>query len=500
MTRGAPAGRGRRAPARWTAATCLASLGLGLALAVGVAPGLGAPPPNDAIAAAEPIEGKSGSRRGTNVEATDEPGEPAYDDGRRSVWYRWVAPASGQFLFETCNASGVQPTTYDTVLAAFAGASPSEFRRVAQNDDACQEQSQIVFEAAAGTTYHVVVAGYEGETGAFTLRWRHLVAPANDAFAQPQTLTGATGTVTGSNQGATLEPGEPAHADESGASVWYVWTAPANLRLTFETCGSSFDTLLVIYTGTSLSTLTRVVQGDDECRLSTRVRLDARAGTTYRIALAGYGEQGTFRLAWLRRPANDDTANAQVVRGPRGTLTGTNVAATREPNEPSRHRATVWYRWRAPSSTTVAFSTCTASFDTVLHVFRTTDSGRLVAVGSNDDGCRGEGVGSLLVVHPAARATYYVGVDGLSGATGTYRLQWGRPPPYAWCVVPDVRGMALAQARTRLERANCALGRVVRVRSTIAPRGRVVSQFPAPSSTRRTYGTRVNVEVSAGRR
>ena len=40
-----------------------------------------------------------------------------------------------------------------------------------------------------------------------------------------------------------------------GQSVWYRWTAPANGPWAFDTRGSSFDTLLGIYTGSSVGGL-----------------------------------------------------------------------------------------------------------------------------------------------------------------------------------------------------------------------------------------------------
>lgn len=471
--------------------------GAACALALGVGAVHAAAPPNDAIATAEVIEGESGTRTGTNVEATLEAGEPTHE-GEHSVWYRWTSPVTSQFVFQTCN-TGAAATTFDTILAIYTGPSVSEWRRLAANDDACSEQSRVTITAEAGTTYHVVVAGYDDdESGRFALTWRRLVAPANDAFAAPQQLTGATGSVVGTNLAATVEVGEPAHGVQSVASVWYTWTSPATAPVTFETCGSTFDTLLAVYTGDAVAALARVGQNDDGCGEGSRVPLAARAGTTYRIAVAGYDDRGDFVLRWLPRPANDDVANARTIRGGAGSLSGSSVGATREAGEPGPQSASVWYQWRAPSSKPIAFETCTSSFDTLLAVYQRTSAGRRV-VRSNDDGCP-RGFGSLVVLHPQRGTTYQVSVDGLSGTTGSFRLAWGRPPRFAWCIVPDVRGRTVLQARTVLENANCALGRIVRIASTIAPRGRIVAQFPLPSSTRRSYGTRVNVEVSTGRR
>ena len=94
-----------------------------------------------------------------------------------------------------------------------------------------------------------------------------LAAPANDNFADAQVAnTGDTNPTSGSNVDATKEAGEPNHAgDAGGASVWYRWTAPSSGAATVDTCDSSFDTLLGVYTGDSVSSLTPVGSSDDGC-------------------------------------------------------------------------------------------------------------------------------------------------------------------------------------------------------------------------------------------
>src|SRR5690349_2416488 len=56
-----------------------------------------------------------------------------------------------------------------------------------------------------------------------------LAQPVNDSFASPTVINGSSGSVSGSNVGATLEPNEPSLAgNPGGQSVWYVWTAPSD--------------------------------------------------------------------------------------------------------------------------------------------------------------------------------------------------------------------------------------------------------------------------------
>ena len=75
--------------------------------------------------------------------------------------------------------------------------------------------------------------------------------------------------------------------------------APADGPVTFSSCGSDHDTVLAVYTGTTLGGLTRLAADDDSCELGARTGVLATAGTTYRIALDGFhGAGGTATLTW----------------------------------------------------------------------------------------------------------------------------------------------------------------------------------------------------------
>src|SRR5207244_6219758 len=101
---------------------------------------------------------------------------------------------------------------------------------------------------------------------------------ANDAFVNAQSISGASGSVTGSNANATKESGEPYHAgDAGGRSVWYYWTAPGSGSVTIDTVGSTFNTLLGVYTGGSVSGLTTVASNEE---ISYGSNLQSRAAFT----------------------------------------------------------------------------------------------------------------------------------------------------------------------------------------------------------------------------
>ena len=158
--------------------------------------------------------------------------------------------------------------------------------------------------------YYIAVDGYGGATGAIVLNWQSVGGgppppppPGDgDVFADAIQISGASGAASGSNVGASKESGEPAHAgNRGGASVWWRWAASATGETTFDTRGSSFDTLLAVYTGASVGSLTRVASNDDIGGgvLQSQVTFTARQGQVYYIAVDGYGgATGTIVLNW----------------------------------------------------------------------------------------------------------------------------------------------------------------------------------------------------------
>jgi hypothetical protein len=69
---------------------------------------------------------------------------------------------------------------------------------------------------------------------------------------------------------------------------------------TFRTVGSSFDTLLAVYTGSALNNLTEVASDEDRGGfLTSEVRFNAVAGTDYQVTVDGFaGASGTVVLGW----------------------------------------------------------------------------------------------------------------------------------------------------------------------------------------------------------
>ena len=89
--------------------------------------------------------------------------------------------------------------------------------------------------------------------------------PINDNFSDALVLIGCGGRVEANNVGATKQTNEPNNSDSPGStrSVWYQWQATTTGSITFDTRGSNFDTVLEIFTGSDVGSLTSIGHNDD---------------------------------------------------------------------------------------------------------------------------------------------------------------------------------------------------------------------------------------------
>src|SRR5262249_49725994 len=123
--------------------------------------------------------------------------------------------------------------------------------------------------------------------------------PSNDNFANRIAISGTNTIVTGSTIGATLEPGEPLHRGYyGGSSVWWRWTSPGPGYVTIDTINSSFDTLLAVYQGTSLTNLVEIASDDNSgSNYTSLVNFHTKSNLVYAIAVDGYdGDAGDIQL------------------------------------------------------------------------------------------------------------------------------------------------------------------------------------------------------------
>jgi hypothetical protein len=248
----------------------------------------------------------------SNFEATKETGEQAagFAAGGHSVWFEWEASITGWVTVSACGESdltamvGVYTGTVVDALTSVVG--PAD-----RGPGFCgYSEGVYTFWATEGTVYNLAVDGSvfylppsaqpSGE-GEFTLRLEATPPPANDDFADAETLSGeiseepdgnriyyASGD--GNNWGAGRQTGEPEHAgDPGGASVWYSWTAPESGKARIGLVNTSLSGAVAVYGGDAVDALSPIAPNDD----GPPVDYPVTAGQTYRIAVDGRYDEAT---------------------------------------------------------------------------------------------------------------------------------------------------------------------------------------------------------------
>lgn len=146
-----------------------------------------APPSNDNFVDAQLITGSSGTSSADITTATIEVAEPLFFDYpplvvHHTLWWKWTAPSTGVFQFDTL----ASPGDPDTRLDVFAGSALGALTLLASKDDATIDitpsdfplRSLVAFEAEVGTEYHIRVGGYrDSSIGPIVLSW--LLKPAH---------------------------------------------------------------------------------------------------------------------------------------------------------------------------------------------------------------------------------------------------------------------------------------------------------------------------------
>jgi hypothetical protein len=181
--------------------------------------------------------------------------------------------------------------------------------------------------------------------------------PPNDHCSNAQVISGASGSVQGTNVGATVSPPSPLCACigyGGGADVWYKWTAPADGTLTVHTTDPSSgpaigDTILALCTGPDCSSLTAFTCNDDTPGLGStnfysECTMSVTAGQVIYVQVDGYSgdacpgvavdaAQGGFTLVWSFSAApptdssNTTCAAAVALTGTSGDRIGDNTLA-----------------------------------------------------------------------------------------------------------------------------------------------------------------------------
>ncbi|WP_437976335.1 MXAN_6577-like cysteine-rich protein [Sorangium sp. So ce295] len=327
--------------------------------------------------------------------------------------YMFTAPAAGKYVFDTFGSG------FNTILELHDGACDGDV--LTCSDDAGEgSQSRATVELRAGQTVVAVIDGFEGARGPYTLNvdaWAPPACPMMDlGSAYPQTITGRT-----SGRDGVLQP-PPDCATGNSPEVSYSFTAPIAGRYTFDTNGSTFDTVLHVHDGSCTGALLGCSNDAESLSSQSQVSTPLAQGQTAYVVVDGAsGKHGAYTLNVSGTPGPPCPEKALESVVPQ-TVSGTTAGAGDYVSAPcgvpgGEDRA---YSFTAPADGLYVFDTLGSSFDTLVHVHAGTCGGAVL--GCNDNAA---GVQSRVVVPLAAGQETVVVVDGASAkpqAAGEFEL------------------------------------------------------------------------------
>ncbi|MDG1985374.1 MAG: hypothetical protein P8M11_12465, partial [Planctomycetota bacterium] len=175
-------------------------------------------------------------------------------DGFTDIWFVYTAPLSGVATVGTCGSA------FDTVLRVLEGPDCATLTCLAGNDDACATTignnfaSQVEVPVVAGQEYLIHVEGWNlAAIGAGTLDISQALGDdCTDAISVGDGLS-SFDTTSYTDSGF----GDPTCVARDGfEDIWFTYTAAVSGNITFETCGSAYDTVLRVLEGPDCATLT----------------------------------------------------------------------------------------------------------------------------------------------------------------------------------------------------------------------------------------------------
>lgn len=221
---------------------------------------------------------------------------------------------------------------------------------------------------------------------------------------------------------ATNEANDPVLPCATGQgfnTVWYQVTPAASGRMLVSTRGSSYDTVLAVWTGAQGS-LTNQACNDNFNGIQSEVQMEVNAGTAYFIEVASPSAvpSGTLVLS-VFQPVQDDFNGAVTLAPQPSTVsldTSTTGISSDDPAIPACSLGpgsnTVWYQFTPSVSGPVSIDTFSSTYDTTLAVWMGA-RGALTPVACNDDTAGGQQ--SQVDLALTAGTTYYVEISQFSG-------------------------------------------------------------------------------------
>ena len=233
--------------------------------------------------------------------ATVEPDEPI-ESGIRTGWWVWTAPQDGRYTWRLTDTESTE-----LLVSVFTGDTLGALRLVATTGPNTTA-TEFTFAAVRGRRYWISVGFSNGDLGAFwfgsapaTLVWGP--TPANDALTGAASLTGVSGSVTGSNEFATAGRGERGGV-LGHSSLWWTFAAPAAGWYRFWVDAPDVPWTVAVYrdAGDGFGSLALIgtSQFAGVASDAGTVVFQAEAGVRYtiRLGLTGDAPGDEFTLRW----------------------------------------------------------------------------------------------------------------------------------------------------------------------------------------------------------
>lgn len=256
----------------------------------------------------------------------------------------------------------------------------------------------LTFTPSRSAHYKLKVEGYNGATGSYTLNYRKSSGSSRSTNLQ---ITRSTQSI-----GNSLSHGN----DEN----WYNFQAESGKTYVFYTEGS-LDTKGYIYDGNS-----QLMENDDDGD-GTNFRLEFLPSTSgnYRLKVVGYnGNTGSYSLHYSYQSIDVDDYEPNNSSSQYTDLEPRNGNRSMEM---SLHTSDEdWFRFRGTAGTTYNFYS-TGDIDTRIYLYENNGS---TLISDNDDG--GDVNNFSLSFTPTRTAYYKIKIEGYSGATGTYHLNYNK--------------------------------------------------------------------------
>ncbi len=225
---------------------------------------------------------------------------------------------------------------------------------------------------------------------------------------------------------ATTSPEPWPCAGGGGNDLWYTYTpAASGQTLTIETCGSTYDTALELFTG-SCGGLVPAGCNDDSCGLQSSLTFSpTTSGVTviFRVGgFAGASGAGIITVSETSSAPPNDECSAPILLAP-GMVqpfdTTTATASAPAPMCGAGAGPDLWYSFTSMTTGDVTIESCDSNFDTVIDIFFG-PCNALACITCWDDQCCERAIGRIN--SPTVGTEYFVRVSGSGGAFGTGSL------------------------------------------------------------------------------